>query len=130
MYNICKCGFVQKGRNYSLVQLISFLCLITGKHDELQQLLGEMTAVNLMSLMGDNGAQQRQRQKERQQKREERKAQGISGEEIAKLEAEEDAQVEQEALQKSTGNTLQDLEVCNFVNASCHCQSVEKAVPA
>jgi len=64
--------------------------------------------------MGDNGTQQKERQKERQQKREERKVQGISEEEIAKLEAEEDAQAEQEALQKSTGNTLQDLEVCNF----------------
>lgn len=91
--------------------------------------MGEMTAVNLMSLMGDNGAQQKQRQKERQQKREERKAQGISEEEIAKLEAEEDAQAEQEALQKSTGNTLQDLEVCKFVTALCHCQIAENAVP-
>ena len=90
------------------------LCLITGKHDELQQLLGEMTAVNLMSLMGENGVQQKQRQKERQQKREERKAQGIADEEISKLEAEEDAQTEQEILQKSTGNTLQDLEVRSF----------------
>lgn len=91
--------------------------------------MGEMTAVNLMSLMGDNGAQQKQRQKERQQKREERKAQGISDEEIAKLEAEEDAQAEQEVLQKSTGNTLQDLEVCKFVNALCYCQIAESAVP-
>ena len=64
--------------------------------------------------MGDNGAQQKQRQKERQQKREDRKAQGISDEEISKLEAEEDAQTEQEILQKSTGNTLQDLEVWGF----------------
>ena len=64
-----------------------------------------------MSLMGDNGAQQKQRQNERQQKREERKAQGMTEEEIAKLEAEEDAQAQQEVLQKSTGNTLQDLEV-------------------
>ena len=62
--------------------------------------------------MGDNGAQLKQRQKEREHKREERKALGISDEEIAKLEAEEDAQAEQETLQKSTGNTLQDLEVC------------------
>lgn len=91
--------------------------------------MGEMTAVNLMSLMGDNGAQQKQRQNERQQKREERKAQGISDEEIAKLETEEDAQAEQEVLQKSTGNTLQDLEVCKFVNALCYCQIAESAVP-
>jgi len=93
------------------------LYLIIGKHDELQQLLGEITTVNLMSLMGGNGAQLKQRQKEREQKREERKAQGISDEEIAKLEAEEDAQAEQETLEKSTGNTLQDLEVYtgNFV---------------
>ena len=103
--------YLPLGCNYSSVQLISLLCLITGKHDELQQLLGEMTAVNLMSLMGDNGAQQKQRQRERQQKREERKAQGISEQDISKLEAEEDAQTEQEILQKSTGNTLQDLEV-------------------
>ena len=76
--------------------------------------MGETTAVNLMSLMGDNGAQLKQRQKERRQKHEERKARGISEEEIAKLEAEEDAQAEQETLQKSTGNTLQDLEVRSF----------------
>lgn len=91
--------------------------LIKGKRDELQQILGEITTVNLMSLMGDNGVQLKQRQKEREQKREERKAQGISDVEIVKLEAEEDAQAEQETLQKSTGNTLQDLEVYtgNFV---------------
>lgn len=70
-----------------------------------------MAAINLMSLMGDNGAQQKQRQNEREQKREERKSQGMTEEEIAKLEAEEDVQAQQEVLQKSTGNTLQDLEV-------------------
>ena len=84
--------------------------------------MGEMTAVNLMSLLGDNGAQQKQRQKERQQKRKERKAQGISEEEIAKLEAEEDAEAEQEALQRSTGNTLQDLEVCNRIVSLSNCR--------
>ena len=64
-----------------------------------------------MSLMGANGTQQKQRQNERQQKREERKSQGMSDEEILKLEAEEDVQAEEEALKKSTGNTVQDLEV-------------------
>ena len=73
--------------------------------------MGEVAVINLMSLMGDNGAQQKQRQHERQQKREERKSQGMTEEEIAKLEAEEDVQAQQEVLQKSTGNTLQDLEV-------------------
>ena len=65
--------------------------------------------------MGDNGAQQKQRHIQREQKREERKAQGMADEEIAKLEAEEDAQAEQEAVEKSTGYTLQDLEVCKHV---------------
>lgn len=64
-----------------------------------------------MSLMGANGTQQKQRQNERQQKREQRKSQGMSDEEILKLEAEEDVQAEEEALKKSTGNTVQDLEV-------------------
>ena len=64
-----------------------------------------------MSLMGANGTQQKRRQNERQQKREERKSQGMSDEEILKLEAEEDVQAEEEALKKSTGNTVQDLEV-------------------
>lgn len=64
-----------------------------------------------MSLMGANGTQQKQRQNERQQKREERKSQGMSDEEILKLEAEEDVQAEEEALKKSTGSTVQDLEV-------------------
>jgi len=81
-----------------------------GKQEELQQLLGEVTAVNLMSLMGENRAQQKQRQVERQQKREELKGQGLSEEEIAKLEAEEDQQAEEAAQKSSTGNTLQDLE--------------------
>ena len=61
--------------------------------------------------MGANGTQQKQRQNERQQKREERKSQGMSDEEILKLEAEEDVQAEEEALKKSTGSTVQDLEV-------------------
>lgn len=64
-----------------------------------------------MSLMGANGTQQKQRQNERQQKREERKSQGMSDEEILKLEAEEDVQAEEEALKRSTGSTVQDLEV-------------------
>lgn len=64
-----------------------------------------------MSLMGANGTQQKQRQNERQQKREERKSQGMSDEEILKLEAEEDVQAEEEVLKKSTGSTVQDLEV-------------------
>ena len=73
--------------------------------------MGEAAAINLMSLMGANGTQQKQRQNERQQKREERKSQGMSDEEIFKLEAEEDVQAEEEALKKSTGSTVQDLEV-------------------
>ena len=90
--------------------------LPSGKQDELQQLLGEVTAINLMSLMGANRAQQKQRQSERQQKREERKGQGLSEEEIAKLEAEEDLQANEEAQKTSTGNTLQDLEVCKILS--------------
>lgn len=35
----------------------------------------------------------------------------MSDEEILKLEAEEDVQAEEEALKKSTGSTVQDLEV-------------------
>ena len=79
----------------------------------MKQLLGEAAAINLISLMGEDGTQQKQRQIERQQKREERKAQGMSDEEILKLEVEEDAKADEEALKKSTGNTVQDLEVNN-----------------
>ena len=96
---------------FRLQFLLVTFSLIAGKQDELKQLLGEMTTFNLMSLMGENGPRQKQRKNERQQKREERKAQGMADEEIAKLEAEEDAQAEEEALKKSTGNTVQDLEV-------------------
>lgn len=63
--------------------------------------------------MGENVTQQKQRQIDRQQKREQRKAQGMSDEEILKLEVEEDAKAEEEALKKSSGNTVQDLEVNN-----------------
>ena len=87
---------------------------MAGKQDELQQLLGEMAAINLMSLMGENRAQQKQRQVERLNKRAELKEQGMSEEEIAKLEAEEDIQAEEAAKKTSTGNTLQDVEVCVF----------------
>ena len=96
--------------------LKSYPCihLTAGKQDELKQLLGEVIAVNLMSLMGENRAQQKQRQEEREQKRMEQKGQGLSEEEIAKLEAEEDVQAEDVALKSSTGNALQDLEVCRI----------------
>lgn len=90
--------------------------LPSGKQDELQQLLGEVTAINLMSLMAANRAQQKQRQAERQQKREERKGQGLSEEEIAKLEAGEDLQANEMAQKTTTGNTLQDLEVCKILS--------------
>lgn len=96
--------------------LKSYPCirLTTGKQDELQQLLGEVITVHLVSLMGENWTQQKQRQEEREQKRMEQKRQGLSDEEIAKLEAEEDVQAEDAALKGSTGNALQDLEVCRF----------------
>lgn len=64
--------------------------------------------------MGENWTQQKQRQEEREQKRMEQKGQGLSDEEITKLEAEEDVQAEEAALKGSTGNALQDLEVCRF----------------
>ncbi|PFX16028.1 hypothetical protein AWC38_SpisGene19720 [Stylophora pistillata] len=81
-----------------------------GKQDEIKQLLGEAAAINLISLMGEDSTQHKQRQIERQQKREQRKPQGMSDEEILKLEVEEDAKADEEALKKSTGNTVQDLE--------------------
>lgn len=90
----------------------SLIYLTTGKLDELQQLLGEVTAVNLVSLMGQSRAQQKTQQKEREQKREKLKEQGMSDEEIAKIEAADEAEAEKTAREKSTGNTLQDLEVC------------------
>lgn len=80
------------------------------KLDELQQLLGEVAAVNLGALMGESRAQQKQRQKEREQKRKELKEQGMSEEEITKMEDADDEQGEQTALKTSTGNALQDLE--------------------
>ena len=88
------------------------ILLTTDKLDELQQLLGEVAAVNLGALMGESRAQQKQRQKEREQKRKELKEQGMSEEEITKMEDADDEQGEQTALKTSTGNALQDLEVC------------------
>lgn len=88
---------------------------MAGKQDELQQILGDSMAINLISLMGENRVQQKQRQLERERKREELKEQGLPDEEIAKLEAEEDVQAEKAAQEASTGNVLQDLEVCEFI---------------
>lgn len=90
----------------------SLIHLTTGKLDELQQLLGEVTAVNLVSLMGQSRAQQKTQQKEREQKREKLKEQGMSDEEIAKIEAADEAKAEKMVRETSTGNTLQDIEVC------------------
>lgn len=88
---------------------------MAGKQGELQQILGDSMAINLISLMGENRVQQKQRQSEREKKREELKEQGLPDEEIAKLEAEEDVQAEKVAQEASTGNALQDLEVCEFI---------------
>ena len=96
---------------------------MAGKQDELQQILGGSMAINLISLMGENRVQQKQRQLERERKREELKEQGLPDEEIAKLEAEEDVQAEKAAQEASTGNALQDLEVCEFI-VCCACVSV------
>ena len=49
--------------------------------------------------------------------------QGLPDEEIAKLEAEEDVQAEKAAREASTGNALQDLEVCEFI-VCCACVSI------
>ena len=92
--------------------------LTTGKQEELQQLLGEVTTINLMSLMGAYRAQQKQRQAERQQKREERKGQGLSEGEIAKLEAEEDLQADEATQKTASGNTLEDVEVYKILGLS------------
>ena len=99
---------------------------MAGKQDELQQILGDSMAINLISLMGENRVQQKQRQLERERKREELKEQGLPDKEIAKLEAEEDVQAEKAAQEASTGNALQDLEVCEFI-VYCACVSVPGA---
>ena len=99
---------------------------MAGKQDELQQILGDSMAINLISLMGENRVQQKHRQLEREKKREELKEQGLPDEEIAKLEAEENVQAEKAAQEASTGNALQDLEVCEFI-VCCACVSVPEA---
>ena len=88
-----------------------FIHLTTGKLGEVQQLLGELKGVNIVSLMGQSGAQQKAQLKEREQKREKLKEQGMSDEEIAKVEAADEAEAEKTAQETSSGNTLQDLEV-------------------
>lgn len=99
---------------------------MAGKQDELQQILGDSMDINLISLMGENRVQQKQRQLEREKKREELKEQGLPDQEIAKLEAEEDVQAEKAAQEASTGNALQDLEVCEFIGC-CACVSIRGA---
>ena len=89
----------------------SFIHLTTGKLAEVKQLLGELTGVNLVSLMGQSRAEQKAQLKEREQKREKLKEQGMSDEEIAKVEAADETEAEKTAQETSSGNTLQDLEV-------------------
>ena len=89
----------------------SLVHLTTGKLGKVQQLLGERTGVNLVSLLGQSRAQQKTQLKEREQKREKLKEQGMSDEEIAKVEAVDETEAEKTAQETSSGNTLQDLEV-------------------
>ena len=89
------------------MKTLFFIHLTTGKLGEVQQLLGELTGVNIVSLMGQSRAQL----KEREQKREKLKEEGMSDEEIAKVEAADETEAEKTAQETSSGNTLQDLEV-------------------
>lgn len=84
-------------------------------------MLGELTGVNLVSLMGQNRAQQKTQLKERDQKREKLKEQGMSDEEIAKVEAADETEAEKKAQETSSGNTLQDLEVCKKAHRRILC---------
>lgn len=74
-------------------------------------MLGELKGVNIVSLMGQSRAQQKAQLKEREQKREKLKEQGMSDEEIAKVEAADETDAEKTAQETSSGNTMQDLEV-------------------
>ena len=79
----------------------------------MRQVLGGVVSISIPLLMGENRVQQKQQQKERERMREERKAQGLSEEQIATLETDEDARAHELALKTSSGNALDDLEVCN-----------------
>lgn len=102
----------ESDRNYKVAQMKLKVQAMQreGKLAEVKQLLGEVTGVNLVSLMGQSRAQQKAQLKERDQKREKLKEQGMSDEEIAKVEAADETEAEKTAQETSSGNTLQDLE--------------------
>ena len=81
--------------------------------DELQALLGAAfdAEANLNDLMGQNKARYKERMREKLEKRRQRLKEGMSKDEVAKLEADEDEQFEDEMKQDANVNPLLKLMV-------------------
>ena len=84
--------------------------------DELQALLGAAfdAEANLNDLMGQNKARYKERMREKLEKRRQRLKEGMSKDEVAKLEADEDEQFEDEMKQDANVNPLLKLVVSVF----------------
>ena len=91
-------------------------CFCPGKFDELQALLGSAfdAQANLQELMGQNKARYKERMKEKLEKRRQRLKEGMSKDEVTKLEAEEDQQFEEELKKEANVNPLVNLMVSSF----------------
>jgi len=83
--------------------------------DEASRLMGKLLKndANVQSLLGATKEQQERRLKERLEKRKQRQAAGLSEEEINDIEEKEEKEFEEEVAKKTTGNALQDLQVCS-----------------
>ena len=79
-----------------------------GKFDELQALLGAAfdAESNLQDLMVQNKARYKERMKEKLEKRRQRLKEGMSKDEVSKMEAEEDEQFEEELKKEASLNPL------------------------
>ena len=86
---------------------------MSGKKDEAARILINLLTqdYNLQSLLGSTTEDQEKRFKDKLELRKQRQAEGMSDEEIQKLEAEEDKKFEEDNSKSSKGNVLLDLEV-------------------
>lgn len=87
---------------------------MSGKQDEATRIMNDLLKqdTNIQSLLGSSKAEQERRLKEKLDQRKKRREQGMSYLDIAKLEEDEDKEFEEEVANTSSGNILQDLEVC------------------
>ena len=94
-----------------------------GKYDEATILMNNLLKqdTNLQSLLGSTKAEQERRMKEKLEARRKRKEAGMNEAEIEKLETEEDAKYEEENANTTSGNLLQDLEVCTYFFSNKPC---------